>query len=58
LQKPVVAHAEQVAFAVAVRTAEADYGFVFFADNFGNLAFFRFIPSFEEHLHDSRCAVV
>jgi hypothetical protein len=58
LQKLVIAYAEQVAFAVAVRAAETAYSPASFADNFGNCAFFRFIRLFEEHFHDSCCVVV
>jgi hypothetical protein len=58
LQKPVIAYAEQVAFAVAVRAAETADWCAFFADNLGNLAFFRFIRLFEEHFHDFCCVVV
>ena len=43
---------------MAVRAAETVYWFAFFADDFGNRAFFSFIRVFEEHFHDSCCAVV
>jgi hypothetical protein len=54
----VVFNVEQVAFAVAVCAAEAVYWFAFFADCFGEVAFFSFVRLLVEHFGDSRCAVV
>ena len=58
LQKSVIFHVEQVAFAVAVRTAETAYRFAFFANDFGGLAFFWFVCFFEENFEDFCCGVV
>ena len=58
LQEAVVFNAEQVAFAIAVRAAEAVYWFAFFADSFGKVAFFSFVSLLVEHFYDSRYAVV